>query len=906
MSKPKVLIVGWDAADWKVILPLLDKGEMPNLARFIEDGVMGDITTLQPILSPMLWNSIATGKLADAHGILGFTEVDPDTQMVRPVTSTSRKVKALWNILSQKGYRTHVINWFGGHPAEPINGICVSDAYGRGSPGEDAKWPLMAGTIHPLSEADLLAGLRVRPDEMDEELLCLFVPRAADVDQDTDRHLAVLAKLLAEAYTVHTCATHVMEHHPWDFMGVYYPTIDHFSHGFMNFHPPKVEWVEQRDYDLYHDVLNSGYRLHDMLLGRLLQLAGDDTTVILVSDHGFHSDHLRPREIPNVPAGPAAQHRPLGVFAMRGPGVKKDERVYGVSLLDIAPTVLSIYGLPIGRDMPGRPLLEAFEQGPKVETIPSWEAVEGEAGMHKGNISMSGDDADALLEQFVALGYIDKQEEDKKEAAGKCVREQKWNLARVYTSTGRYHLALPLLEEIHELDPERIDYAVALALCQISLGIADQAIATAAEITAKAPNSPAAKVILAGIEMGLGRKDAAMALIQEGAEGEVNSTDVPMNLSVLFMRSKQWDQAERELNRALSVDPHNAEAYQLLARLCLRMQRNEEAAAAALNAVAFRHDLPQAHLYLGIALFRLGRLDRAEQAFQTALSFPVPLRQAHWYLYRLYMRIAGRQREAVEQQQRAQAARRGLAEYRDRLSNLRHKVIQEAELRAAERAVRQAARLEAERLRAEQEPPRFVSEAEREKRSLEFVLVSGLPRSGTSLMMQMLNAGGLAVMEDGARTADLDNPRGYFEWEAIKQVHKKPEILYQAEGKVIKVISMLLQHLPVLHSYKVIFMERPIDEVVASQRKMIANRGEQAPKASPEQMRQNLARHRKVILGAMRKSKKFEPLVVDYPDLVSNPDAWIEKIASFLGPGHPLDRQAMVACIDPNLHRNRA
>lgn len=92
----KVLLIGWDAADWTIITPLLDPGLMPTLDDFVNHGVMGNIATLQPILSPMLWNSIATGKRPDKHGILGFMEPDPQTGGVRPVTSTSRKVKAIW------------------------------------------------------------------------------------------------------------------------------------------------------------------------------------------------------------------------------------------------------------------------------------------------------------------------------------------------------------------------------------------------------------------------------------------------------------------------------------------------------------------------------------------------------------------------------------------------------------------------------------------------------------------------------------------------------------------------------------------------------------------------------------------------------------------------------------------
>jgi predicted AlkP superfamily phosphohydrolase/phosphomutase len=107
----KVLLIGWDAADWKVIHPLLDAGKMPNLSRFLEQGVMGNIATLQPALSPTLWTSIATGKRPYKHGILGFSEPDPVTGGIRPITNLSRKTKAIWNILNQEGKNTITVGW---------------------------------------------------------------------------------------------------------------------------------------------------------------------------------------------------------------------------------------------------------------------------------------------------------------------------------------------------------------------------------------------------------------------------------------------------------------------------------------------------------------------------------------------------------------------------------------------------------------------------------------------------------------------------------------------------------------------------------------------------------------------------------------------------------------------------
>ncbi len=265
MSKPRLLLVGWDAADWKIINPLVENRGMPVFSRFLEEGVMADMITLEPVLSPMLWNSIGTGKRADVHRILGFTEVSEVSGAVRPVTSTSRRAKAIWNILSQEGLRTNVVGWFGSHPAEPIRGACVSDAYARAFGQRGA--PLMPGTVYPERLAADLRDLRVHPAEIAPEILGMFVPRLAEIDRSRPNLIQPLCRVLAESFTIHAAATYLMEHEPWDFMAVYYIGIDHFSHGFMNFHPPRPAWIQEDQFALYRGVVDGGYRLMDLFAG---------------------------------------------------------------------------------------------------------------------------------------------------------------------------------------------------------------------------------------------------------------------------------------------------------------------------------------------------------------------------------------------------------------------------------------------------------------------------------------------------------------------------------------------------------------------------------------------------------------------------------------------------------------
>ena len=259
MPKPlakKVLLVGWDAADWKVINPLMDQGLMPTLDDMVNHGVMGNLATLRPVLSPMLWNSIATGKRPDKHGIMGFMEPDPQTGGVRPTTSTSRKVKAIWNILTQRGYKAHVVGWFAGHPAEPINGICVSDLFPYATAPLDKEWPLAPGAVHPESMRKTFAGLRMHPAEVTEAAILPWIPRAAEIDQEKDKGLQSFAKILSENCSIHNAATWILQNEPWDFLGVYYNGIDHFSHGFMHFHPPRMEGIPEDKLDAHLKARN--------------------------------------------------------------------------------------------------------------------------------------------------------------------------------------------------------------------------------------------------------------------------------------------------------------------------------------------------------------------------------------------------------------------------------------------------------------------------------------------------------------------------------------------------------------------------------------------------------------------------------------------------------------------------
>jgi hypothetical protein len=181
-------------------------------------------------------------------------------------------------------------------------------------------------------------------------------------------------------------------------------------------------------------------------------------------------------------------------------------------------------------------------------------------------------------------------------------------------------------------------------------------------------------------------------------------------------------------------------------------------------------------------------------------------------------------------------------------------------------------------------------------------IVSGLPRSGTSLMMQMLAAGGVPVLSDGERKADTDNPRGYLEWERIKQLPKDPAIIAEAEGKVVKVISQLLLSLPDGHEYRVIFMQRPLPEVLKSQEEMLRRRGTFDPAVDSSPIEEAFQRH---LIEVNRWLNKANAAVlrVHYHRTLREPRGTAEAVAEFLKV--PLDVEAMTREVDQSLYRNR-
>ena len=182
-------------------------------------------------------------------------------------------------------------------------------------------------------------------------------------------------------------------------------------------------------------------------------------------------------------------------------------------------------------------------------------------------------------------------------------------------------------------------------------------------------------------------------------------------------------------------------------------------------------------------------------------------------------------------------------------------------------------------------------------------IVSGLPRSGTSMMMQMLKLGGIEPFIDNIRTPDEDNPKGYFEYEKVKKLKIDNSWLEDAEGKSIKIISQLLSNLPSEYNYKVIFMRRDMSEILASQQKMIERLGTKGASVSVEALGTIYEKHLTQITDWLSQSDVFEVVYVDYRDVINDASKQVELICDFLD--YPLDSKAMIGAVDRTLYRQK-
>jgi predicted AlkP superfamily phosphohydrolase/phosphomutase len=397
---------------------LLDQQKVPNFARLRSTGASGKIRSLEPLTkSPIIWASVATGKVPKKHGVSGFfvkegqkeraaARARGDTTAANasareaPQTSNLWRVRAVWDILGSLGKRVGVIGWWTTWPAKPVNGFLISD-YAQYETAASAPGRMSRRT-YPESLDSLVQSLRRTPESVSWAELFQFVA-PIDTTKVTARQKELVKDLrwiYAADMTFFRLAMHLDRTDRPDFFAVYFRGVDAVSHVYWDIDLPDGHHrnITDEEYQWMKGIIRNYYVFTDRMIGELLKQVGPDTDVILCSDHGY------------IGGGRGVMaHKLDGILFMAGPSIRRDVSLSGATVLDITPTILALFGFPTAKDMDGRPIADALEPSVLKRVAGETRLETYETARAKGTESeepLRSPVDEELRERLRSLGYI--------------------------------------------------------------------------------------------------------------------------------------------------------------------------------------------------------------------------------------------------------------------------------------------------------------------------------------------------------------------------------------------------------------------------------------------------------------------------------------------------------------------
>jgi Flp pilus assembly protein TadD len=609
----RLLLVEWDAADWKVLHPLIDAGKMPALNRLVEEGVSGELSSVPPLVPAMLCTSIMTGKRAWQHRVCHAMELGLHGRM-EPISATARRTAALWQMLAHAGRRSIVAGWPASHAEKTGNCVFVSDRYPEPTAGPGIKpWPpAVPGTYCPDALRTQLDPKRASPEQLDASVISRYIPEWRRIEQKRDHRIGQLRLYLAADYSYQTAMLELLKQEPWDFAAVRFPALGPISQVFIPPHLFQPGDPAPPEFEFYKDVLNMTCRILDNMLHQLAALAGKGATVMLVSAHG-----ARTQGVPPGGFGRSDQESwksPYGIFAVRGPNIARDALLHGAGVLDVAPTILTCFGLPIGDDMEGRVLIEAFRTLPEIARVDSW---------------------DSQLEIQLRHTTETPAPSPDNPAARAWRRESDWGFVQSALDAGRYSEVLPVLDRLFREFPEQADVGYALFQCQLALNQLSGASDTLEVVLESIPAGVAS--LLPRAELAIAERDFSQARTLVAELNRLNPThpQALRRLGLLLLRLREWDALEQIARRALEMDEQDPIAWLGLAEAQLRKSKPKEAEESAERAISLKYFLPDAHFILARARVAQGRWLEAHDSMQALLKIQPQNRTAATYLKRI-------------------------------------------------------------------------------------------------------------------------------------------------------------------------------------------------------------------------------------------------------------------------------
>ena len=441
-----VIWIGLDGLDWELVDRLAAEGRMPNWKRLASEGFSARLVSQLPLLSPILWTTQATGVAPDVHRVLDFQEVDPASGRKVPISGNSRAVPAVWNLASAAGRKVGVVGWWASHPAEEVNGFFVSD---HASPILFDALPL-DGSTYPAALAAGVAQVSARDGRVAAADLAPFlamspaeIAAALGAGGGMENPVVALARILGATRVTQRIARDLYDRNLPELTAVYFEGTDEAGHVFASYTPPRpaCPGLAAEDAARYERVVQTYYGVIDLVVGQWMRRAAEDgATLVVTSDHGFKWGDDRPCGFASGNWSTAAfWHRPEGVFAAWGAGVASPAPAGRgtVSILDVAPTILALLGLPADPAMPGAVIRAAF---PSIPALPRGAAPPDLVVRRVAAAPPSAEESSEYAKKLLALGYLSPGEAQPLAAPGgerPGMTEGAWNNLGVYLRENR-------------------------------------------------------------------------------------------------------------------------------------------------------------------------------------------------------------------------------------------------------------------------------------------------------------------------------------------------------------------------------------------------------------------------------------------------------------------------------------
>jgi Flp pilus assembly protein TadD/predicted AlkP superfamily phosphohydrolase/phosphomutase len=568
-SGARLLVVGLDGLDWEILDELIAQGRVPNLARLIDEGVSAKLLTISPMLSPVIWTTVATGVEPSRHGVLDFLVQDVSGTASQPVTSVQRRAPTMWELLSRAGVDVGVTGWWASWPADPVRGYLVSDRiayqlFGFRADPDDAQ-----GKTWPPELYESIRSLIVSPDSIGWDDVTPYLAGArreeGEFDAEERQLIDELRTLLASGRSYVGIGQQLRSTYQPQFEAVYLEGTDTIGHLFMPYRSPRLPGIEQKRFESFNGAVDRYYETADRFLGELLADRGPEWTVLVLSDHGFASDATRPQTTDSrVGHGAAADwHRRFGVLVLSGAHVREGLRLEEASVYDVAPTVLALFGQPIPRSWPGRTLGAALEEE-FLDQHPVRYRLDDPARADLLAEDLVDPAAADLLAKLQSLGYV---------SAGGSNSE---------SVTARNNAGVALLAEGRFAEAEQeflagLEVSPGSPMLTLNLGLAlrlqgreDDAIDRFRQALDYPATLRMAGHLLAQLLLRRGELDEAQALLGRVLEREPAAADVRNTLGQLLERRGQVAEATREYARAVEFDPNAAMPRNNLGNLARR------------------------------------------------------------------------------------------------------------------------------------------------------------------------------------------------------------------------------------------------------------------------------------------------------------------------------------------------